>query len=119
MNDWAKLASKISQAKQKEATEDKRGRIRVSSGSIDGNRNHVQVEGPGKKKSRREREQRKSMKFLRETLLSTIEPMKAGINIKPARRNTLMSTTVSGGSERSKCVNRVNRGNKRLQIPID
>ena len=43
MNDWAKLASKISQAKQKEATEDKRGRIRVSSGSIDGNRNHVQV----------------------------------------------------------------------------
>ena len=100
MNDWAKLATKISQAKQKEAIEDKRGRIRVSSGSSDSNRNHVQVEGPGEEeKSGKRKRTKKVYEILkRDSTGVPIEPMKAGVNIKPARRNTLMSTTVSGGS---------------------
>ena len=100
MNDWAKLAAEVSQAKEKEVIEKKRGKISIceDTNGVSGSDN-VQVHGAGDvgTLTRKKRKKKVYEILKRDSSGIPIEAMKSGINIKPVRRNK-PSTIVSGGS---------------------
>ena len=100
INDWAKLAADIAQAKEKEEefAHNRRGRVAVGTERYE-DAFHSSDETVEEVKPTTKKRRKKVYEILRRDSSGIpIEAMKAGVNVKPVRRDKAMSRTVSGGS---------------------